>query len=387
MIENYLTSRFIPLPHVLTIEITSFCNLRCVMCPRTAGFVNTPPNRLISMEVIERLEPVLAAVDGADVSGLWGEAFLHSGLYLEILRRLKSRHIGVRTVSNGTLISDELAGELVALGLDSLEISVDAARPETYRRVRCGGDLEQVIEGIRAVNRHKEARGRNSPVIKLLFLGMDDTIEELPEFVRMAHSLRVRVVVLQAMGEYEQVKGKSVALHHRALGRRLLGEAQRVARNLGVTVELFPPGHLDEGARSGPEAGAGAAAVLRTRDCFFPWDRAVITAGGDVLPCCASPEAFGNLGRDSFEEIWYGETYRKLRRSLLSGSLPPMCLTCTGQAWRGVSRSDGPAAALRLERIRLRQRLRRSGALRKIRDALRSRTRGKGPWSISSTLV
>ena len=112
MLKRHLAGRFVPLPRILSIEVTSRCNLRCVMCPKTAGFVNTAPDRVISPEVVERLEPILGAVDGADLSGLWGEAFLFPDLYLDILARLKRRYIGVHTVSNGTLITDAVAERL-----------------------------------------------------------------------------------------------------------------------------------------------------------------------------------------------------------------------------------------------------------------------------------
>lgn len=375
MLKRHLAGRRVPFPRILSIEVTSRCNLRCVMCPKTAGFVNTAPDRVISPEVVDRLDPILGAVDGADLSGLWGEAFFFPDLYLDILARLKRRYIGVHTVSNGTLITDAVAARLVALGLDRLEISVDAARPETYRRVRRGGELAQVLEGVRAVVRHKERSGSRLPALKLLFLGMTDTIAEFPEFVRLARSLEVDTVVLQAMGEYEAVKGRSVAAGaHRAQGRRMLEAAQAEAQRLGVAIELFPPDQFSDDAPVPAPVAAPARALLK--DCFFPWDRAVIATTGEVFPCCSSPVPFGDLTRQPFREIWYGNAYRALRRALLEGDLPPMCRSCTGQAWVARRRGDLLKAALRLERGRLRQRLRRSPALRKIREALRPRRAG-----------
>jgi MoaA/NifB/PqqE/SkfB family radical SAM enzyme len=172
------------------------------------------------------------------------------------------------------------------------------------------------------------------------------------------------------MGEYERVKGKSVALHHRELGRRWLHAAEEAAHHLGVAIELFPPGHLSDESPASEEHPPTSRAWDRTKDCFFPWDRAVITASGDLLPCCAAPEPLGNLRTDSFLEIWYGPAYGELRRALLSGDLLPMCRTCTGQGWRERSPWDGVRAGLRLERIRARQRLRRSATLRKIKNAV-----------------
>ena len=303
MLKRHLSGRRIPPPHILAIEVTSRCNLRCIMCPKTAGFVNTSPDRVISPAVVDRLE-----------------------------------------------------------------ISVDAARPETYRRVRRGGELEQVLEGVRAVVRHKERSGRRFPEIKLLFLGMTDTIAEFPAFVRLAHSLGAGTVVLQAMGEYAAVKGKSVAAGHREEGRRCLEAARAEARRLGVAIELFPPDQFSAAPPAGAPTQAGAPGLAK--DCFFPWDRAVIATTGEVFPCCSSPVPFGDLTRQPFREIWYGAPYRALRRALLEGDLPPMCRTCTGQAWTVRRPGDLLKEALRLERGRLRQRLRRSPFLRRIKDSL-----------------
>ena len=229
-----------------------------------------------------------------------------------------------------------------------------------------------MLEGVRAVVRHRERSGRRLPALKLLFLGMTDTIAEFPEFVRLARSLGVGTVVLQAMGEYEAVKGKSVAAGaHRALGRRMLEAARLEARRLGVAIELFPPDQFSAEAPAG--ASAGEAERRLVRECVFPWDRAVIATTGEVFPCCSCPVPFGDLTRQPFEEIWRGDAYRALRRALLEGDLPAMCRSCTGQAWTRRRRGDLLKTALRLERGRLRQRLRRSPALRRIREALRPR--------------
>lgn len=368
MLERFLCSRHIPLPRVLTIELTSHCNLKCVMCPKTAGFVNTRPDSVITMEIIERLEPMLWAVGGVDLSGLWGEAFLHPDLYVSILERLKRRYIGVRTVTNGTLLKRDLAEQLVLLGLDGLEISVDAAKAETYRRLRAGGELEAVIDGVRYLNEYKKKLRRSRPLVKFAFLGMTDNIHELPDFVGMAHDLNVGTVVLQAMGEYASMQGKSVALRDKALGRRWLRQAGEIGTRLGVAIELFPP---DQFAENEPAAAHVMTAVPRSKDCFFPWDRAVVTTTGEVLPCCASSRSFGDLKGQSFADIWHGPGYAELRRSLFSGDLPLMCRTCTGQAWRKKSMLDGIAYLSKLEKIRTRQKLRSSPALRKAKNLLK----------------
>jgi MoaA/NifB/PqqE/SkfB family radical SAM enzyme len=373
MIADYLTSSLIPLPHILTIEITSYCNLDCVMCPKTAGYVNTAENRVIPLDIVEKLQPVLDRIDGVDLSGLWGEAFLHPDLYIEILNILKKRHIGVRTVTNGTLITDEIAEKLVSLGLDSLEVSIDAATAATYAGIRTGGDFEAVKSGLRAINLHKKKRRSPYPRVKLLFLGMTDNIHELPEFVTMAHSVGAECVVLQAMGEYEKMEGRSIALRDKNRGIEYYEAAKRIAQSLNISIELFPPDQFQP--REGPEYGGRASRpdgkTMVTKDCFFPWDRAVISAEGKILPCCAATKPFGDLGADSFVEIWYGKAYVNLRSALLTGALPLMCERCTGQGWRSISAAGRFNQFYRMERARMRQRLRRSTALRRVKNLIK----------------
>ncbi len=59
---------------------------------------------------------------------------------------------------------------------------------------------------------------------------------------------------------------------------------------------------------------------------------------GHVIPCCAENEAnarefqkktsMGNVFKQSFREIWYGEKYRSLRKMLREGKVPPPCVNC-----------------------------------------------------------
>ena len=131
-----LAGRRVPLPRHLTLEITSFCNLRCRMCPKTNHAVNTAESQVMSREVFDRVVPFLRHIESLDLSGIWGEAFLHPDLYVDMLKKIKEQGSDVYTISNGTLITDDLARKLVENDLNKLTISLDAATPETYALIR-----------------------------------------------------------------------------------------------------------------------------------------------------------------------------------------------------------------------------------------------------------
>jgi len=138
----------IDFPVTLTLEMTSYCNLKCWMCPKTAGYVNTTPNQLIKEEVIREVEKILPKIEILQLSGLWGEVFMHPDTYLRILKKAKEFGCEVRTISNGTLLTPELSRALVDIGLDHLTISIDAATSKTYKKIRVGGNFRKLIRQI-----------------------------------------------------------------------------------------------------------------------------------------------------------------------------------------------------------------------------------------------
>ena len=379
VLQGLLAGRHVPLPRHLIIEITSLCNLRCRMCPKTNGAVNTAENRVMSWEIFERLIPILPAVESLDLTGVWGEAFLHPELYLRMLKAIKAQGADVYTISNGTLLTDDLARRLVEGGLDKLTISLDASTPETYAKVRPPGRLDDVLKGLRALQAWKRRLGRVSPRLDLAFVGMRTNMDEFPDAVRLAADLGAWQICLQAMGEYPGLENESVAAHHKEMGRRALAEARAVARENGVRIVMQPEDQFEEDRRAcnavGDERG------LR-KDCRDLWDKALVSTTGDVLPCCSSPVSMGNLGKADFAAIWRGPAYNALRRQFLGGTVPAMCRHCTGTAWVPQSAAGDLAfftAGLMLPRVKRRTKraLKRVTALRWIKrqaDRIRGRS-------------
>ena len=326
----FLAGGGVPLPRHLIIEITSCCNLRCRKCPKTHDVVNTHQDQIMDRHEFERLIPLLPHIESLDLNGVWGEAFLHPELYLRMLQTLKDNGVDVYTISNGTLITDELAHDLVAYDLNKLVVSLDAATAETYAKIRPPGRFEDLLQGMKSVAEWKRKLGSENPRIELAFVGMKTNIHEFPDAVRLAGELGAAQICLQAMGEYPGLEGESIAAHDKALGREVFAEAVTAGAEVGVDVILLPADQFEETRK---EHNLLEDHAKHRKHCHDLWNRAVIAATGDVLPCCASPESLGNLREQSFAEIWRGEAYNQLRRGFLSGDLPEMCQHCTGTAW------------------------------------------------------
>jgi radical SAM protein with 4Fe4S-binding SPASM domain len=61
------------------------------------------------------------------------------------------------------------------------------------------------------------------------------------------------------------------------------------------------------------------------RTCGNPWTHMHIKSDGLVYPCCFSDEVMGDLRRQSVEQIWNGEKYQDLRRTLSNGNYWGSC--------------------------------------------------------------
>jgi len=341
MFIDDMTKNEIDYPERLTLEMTSYCNLRCWMCPKTAGYVNTPANQIISEEVIKKVGEILPEIEVLQLSGLWGEVFLHPEVYLRILKMAKAEGCEVRTISNGTLLTPELSGKLVDTGLDNLTISIDAATKNTYKKIRVGGNFKTLTKQIKKLQKIKKKKSKQRPSIHFGFVGMKSNIYELPDLVRLAGKLGVESVILQGMGEFDKTRGESLAFHDRQTGKEIYREASKIGESLGVVITLFPPDQFDEDSiRVDPPRGVINEHLKITvpegyrKTCDVPWKETVITTSGDVLPCCAATKPIGNILQTPFKEIWLSHAYKEFRRKVVSKKPPAMCITCTGVGWR-----------------------------------------------------
>jgi molybdenum cofactor biosynthesis enzyme MoaA len=173
-------------PQWFMIETTSHCNLKCVICPHGHDAM---PNKseLDTSHVSSNLE-FLSLADRMQLFGT-GEPLM-SAAFWEILASIDPEsQTEISINSNGTLLTAERIERLLRSPLSSISISLDAARADTYRRVR-GGDFDLVISRVGDLIRERNARPRRNRLAVFINLTlMRENLEEFPEFVDLAADL------------------------------------------------------------------------------------------------------------------------------------------------------------------------------------------------------
>src|SRR5690348_6694247 len=177
-----------PDPVCLYLETTNRCNLLCTTCPRT--FEDLEPPADMSWELFTAIVDQFPAIARVVLHGV-GEPMMVRELP-RMIRYLKDRGTYVLFNTNGTLLTRRKGKELIHSGLDELRVSLDAAEPGSFERVR-GRDLfDRIVRNVRAFTDLKDELKAEVPRVSLWLTGLKETLAELPAFVRLAFEIGVR---------------------------------------------------------------------------------------------------------------------------------------------------------------------------------------------------
>jgi MoaA/NifB/PqqE/SkfB family radical SAM enzyme len=335
--EDQLSAKVEHEPVCLYLETTNRCNLLCTTCPRT--YEQLEPEADMSWELFTSLIDQYPRIARVVLHGI-GEPMLVKDLAQRVAY-LKARNIYVLFNTNGTLLTEANGRALIDAGLDELRVSLDAAEPDVYQMVRGKDFFDRIVTNVGNFTRMQRELGAVKPRVSLWLTGLRETVDQLPEFVRLAHRVGVFEVYLQRLVFFDDpMSDKSMARagsalfeHTTAAEEELIAEAGRVAEGLGVMFSAS--GAVDPGE-----------SIRKQRDdspwslCRRPWSLMYITANGRVLPCCIAPFSMkgygaftlGDATQSTLKEIWNGAEYQRFREGLLTSAPPPACVNC-GLRW------------------------------------------------------
>ncbi|MBQ6273134.1 MAG: SPASM domain-containing protein [Oscillospiraceae bacterium] len=339
----------------LYVEASSRCNLACKMCFRHSwvgeGVGDLDP------AVFARLldDPVLAETGTVFFGGM-GEPLVHPAL-VSMAALASARGKKVELVTNGTLLTERKARELLDAGVTRVWVSIDELY-ENYGKIQIGSDFGLVLgnlEAFNALRRGTEVRLGMTAVVMRDNIASLRRIREFAERfeaddLNLSHIIPNRAQdidqALWPMCDVAAIKAVTDTLDYswRFEGFDLGTEIPMFKFSQRYRELLFP----DEKSLRDAEffSWKGKPATRRENwcrfieegHCFIRWD-------GDVSPCMGllhtadtylgqhkrriRHHAFGNVGEQSLGEIWNSEAYRDFRRRVHEFKYAP-CLFCGG---------------------------------------------------------
>jgi MoaA/NifB/PqqE/SkfB family radical SAM enzyme len=321
-------------PVCLYLEVTNRCNLLCETCPRTFEDLESPAD--MSWTLFTRIVDQVPNVARVVLHGV-GEPMLVKALP-RMIRYLKDRGTYVLFNTNGTLLNPKKFQEIIDTGLDELRVSLDAADRASYLAIRGKDFFPRIVRDVGKFTAYQRQMGVSHPRVSLWLTGLKETVEQLPEFVRLSASMGVREVHLQRLVFDAAGFGKARAEHSlfeqtRAEEQAAIDAATAIGAELGVT--------LDASGATEPGLSLKRAADDKPwATCRRPWSLMYFTAHGRALPCCIAPFSargyenytLGDATQSTLREIWNSPAYRGFRGALLGDAPPAPCANC-GLRW------------------------------------------------------
>lgn len=323
------------MPRTLTllIDVTDRCNLRCVMCHfANVDRIRFPPFELphgnMPVELFERI-----AADffpHAERVGLAcaAEPLMHPR-FAEIVAIAARHRVPELWFPTNLLALTDRTAEAIAEHVDTVAVSIDATRRETYERIREGARWDVLMAKLKLLRNVK---------LRFSFAWMRsnrDELRELPAFAadHGAHELDVRFV---APTDGVDVSRELLTDYTRAE----LSDVAHDAVKRGLKLAAFP--RFDERPRGLVDRAAwrfwriragldrlehlGIAKHEREVGCRYPDRNYVIRPSGAVFPCHYFDEPLGMAGQEPLLTI--AKRVQPIRDGLQCGAPVGACATC-----------------------------------------------------------
>jgi MoaA/NifB/PqqE/SkfB family radical SAM enzyme len=171
--KNYLNS----FPTVFNLSNSRVCNLSCIMCDRK----QQDDDPYLIEKTAKDLYSYLPAAKKLILTGL-GDPLARPDIK-NLLVNVKGHDFDLKIdlITNGLLLP-RYWDEIKHWKFDTLLISIDAAKKETYENIRIGASWEVLLESLSLVRENKDRF--NSVTINMTV--MRNNYEEIPQFIEFA---------------------------------------------------------------------------------------------------------------------------------------------------------------------------------------------------------
>jgi pyruvate-formate lyase-activating enzyme len=292
-------------PSQILVDATEICNLACIHCPHpTFKESHHYAGRKLELALNNKMVDEVRS-HGSDLTQYIryasnGEPLTHPQIFEMMEYATRHSGVAVTLTTNGRLMNDARAEQLVGIGVNIVDISLDAFRDETYPQIRVGGHLPSTRANVlRLIKKARAAGGKTKVVVSFV---------EQP------------------------------------LNTAETGDFEMFWKAEGADYVVVRRQHSCSGAKSElADSLRSANGEVARRPCLYPWERIVINARGD-LAFCPSDWVHGSFITDyrttTIKETWQGDFYQRLREAHLKNdySCHGFCGQCPD--WRSTRWPD-----------------------------------------------
>lgn len=337
-------------------HLTNKCNLDCLFCwvhneRRNVG--EMPDGKWLSLvEEAISMEPSRIVLSGG------GEPMLRHGLVLRLMEQTKDANISGDLITNGFFVSDEVAERIVALGWDSVHVTLHGPDDPTDSLIRNRKkSLYPTMKGLQKIVQYKEKMNSELPEILVCMVITKYNYDKVFDMTKLVGSLKLQGLQIRLVNENcPDFEGElSIKGEHMPEFLRQIRSSERYSEkgNLSFAaefhvedIERFLAVHknsrasrqIDEQDAARDDA-ANAGDILNNKVCPLPFSEIVIFSNGLVSPCCnffvsvfEGREKYfpcvDDLSEKSLRDVWEGPSFNEFRKRVLEGNYSDVCMNC-----------------------------------------------------------
>ena len=306
-----IEKRYLSLPLTAQLEITDFCNHRCVHCYNLDSEVQNRPSRKVSDETVLACAQKLIDNQIFSVIVTGGEPLIKKELTKKVILLLKENHTKVALNTNLTLADDDFIQFLKEQKVGVLT-SCPSGEESSFAKL-VGIDNYKLFE---------------SKIKKLVDAGVRFTVNMVVTKDNL-HEVRLTAEKMKALGcksfaatpmglnvEYPRLD----LLLSVADVRRVIADLLWIEENLKMRVDILealPKCVFPEDVLKGKHS-------FLNRKCQAGRTVIAVSCNGDVRPCAHNPYSYGNLLKEDLRDIW-----RQMSEWRSAKYVPEECKDCS----------------------------------------------------------
>jgi len=283
-------------PIYMEISPAGACNHRCTFC--ALDFMEYQKRSLDETILKERLTELASLGLKSVMYGGEGEPLLHERI-AEIINHTKGCNIDTALTTNAVMYDESMA-EATLGSLEWIKVSIGAATPETYAKIHRArqSDFDKVIKNLSHAVKIKEQHGYRCTLGMQILMLPENTCEAV-RLAEIARDIGMNYLVVKPysqhpMSKTDRYKDVKYSEYH-DLADKLAGIS---TKDFSVIFRVHAMKKWDEGDK-------------RYTHCMALPFWSYIDSGGNVWGCSVylgdSRFLYGNIYKNSFQEIWGGE--------------------------------------------------------------------------------
>jgi cyclic pyranopterin phosphate synthase len=179
----------------LRVSVTDRCDFRCVYC-MAEDMTFLPKADILSLEELDRLCSAFIAKGVRKLRLTGGEPLVRRGimnLVASLARHLRAGDLDELTLTTNGSQLRKYAADLAAHGVRRINVSLDTLDPAKFQAVTRWGDLNQVLDGVRAA----QAAGLAIKINAVALKGVNE--DEFESLTRWAHGEGMDLTFIEVM--------------------------------------------------------------------------------------------------------------------------------------------------------------------------------------------